>query len=76
MGLADTLAEGPPPINTVDAVLDDLDPTLAAKLSDALRDRRWPHKALADAIAADGYTVHEKSVAKWRRDNFQEWWSR
>jgi hypothetical protein len=76
MGLADVLAEGPPPITTVDGVLADLEPTVADKLNDALRDRRWPHASLAAAIREDGYPVNEKAVAAWRRTNFQEWWSR
>jgi hypothetical protein len=75
MGLADALAEGPPPITTIEGVLADLDPDLAAKLNDALRDRRWPHKSLADAIREDGYPVNDKAVASWRKAHFQEWWS-
>ena len=75
MGLADVLAEGPPPIHTVEGVLDDLDADLAAKLGDALRDRRWPHATLAAAIREEGYPLNDKAVSAWRKAHFQEWWS-
>lgn len=75
MGLADVLAEGPPPTNTVEGVLDELDAHLADKLGEALRDRRWPHSALAAAIREEGYTLSEKAVSAWRKIHAPEWWT-